>query len=428
MLTMNRVRSFFTAGAALSLAGALIVFLPSAPATAVTKTKPRFVQVAQSATQAVALAKNGKVYAWGQERSLNGAPFEPPLCIGKAKVSTHTEYVGFPGGGGDRYVYKTRTSPALVKTPKKLRFTEVAAADGALLALSSKGSIYAWGNGPSVGLKGKGPHHVVACPQRVPLPKGVKIKRLVGNGAVAALSRSGVVYEWGTLFGDLYRASVTRLKPTKVATSIRFSSIWVDESSFFGRTASGKTYWWLRNPYAEPSANKKADIHHYYAKPHLLAEPTGVTFTNVTTGLAITASGQVYTWGANDSGQRGNGHKSASSWQESPRQIALPGGSAGVSVTGDFSSNFVVTQTGQVYAWGDNTSGKLGIGSKKARQLTPALVKIPGAAKVAQIAGGGNNAYLVLTRSGRIYGWGYNQSGTLGGKLQANYRKPRLVG
>lgn len=394
---------------------------------------PDFVQVALNSSAAVALTRGGKVYAWGEERRVNRGQFMPSLCIGKAKVSKRSEYVPFPTGGRDEFDYRTRTSPARVVTVKGVRFTQVAAGGGFLLALSSDGAVYAWGMGP-MGVSGRGKENVVACPTRVTLPAGVKITQISAGSGVVALSTAGEVYEWGELFVDLYQPSVTRRVPVRVdlPEGVRFTSVWASQSGLplFGRTAEGALYWWVQNPYGEPGLGPKYDetLHRYYASPSLLPQPEGVVFAHALPGLALGVDGAVYAWGRNDHGQLGNGQTDDFyDWSDTAQVVALPGGAPAVGIDSS-GGNFAVTGSGLVYGWGYNGSGSLGVNSRAENVVTPTSVALPADVKVTQLATGGNNAVLAVTTDGRIYGWGYNQVGILGKRLQARYPKPRLIG
>jgi alpha-tubulin suppressor-like RCC1 family protein len=81
-----------------------------------------------------------------------------------------------------------------------------------------------------------------------------------------------------------------------------------------------------------------------------------------------------------------------------------------------------LTSTGQVLAWGNNTSGALGDGSstgpdKCIRQercsTTPVGVQLPKGAKVMEVAAGFRHS-LALTSTGLVLAWGYSADGQLG--------------
>jgi alpha-tubulin suppressor-like RCC1 family protein len=72
-------------------------------------------------------------------------------------------------------------------------------------------------------------------------------------------------------------------------------------------------------------------------------------------------------------------------------------------------SVFAVLTNGQVFAWGDNEYGQLGLGDTTPR-LTPTLV--PGISNIVQV-GAANNSVIARTAGGDVYAWGNNSAGSL---------------
>lgn len=71
-------------------------------------------------------------------------------------------------------------------------------------------------------------------------------------------------------------------------------------------------------------------------------------------------------------------------------------------------------QTGsEVFSWGQNKYGQLGLGYEYKKQTSPQVIKSLLGIPFAQIAAGGAHS-LVLTLSGAIFGWGRNKFGQLG--------------
>jgi alpha-tubulin suppressor-like RCC1 family protein len=68
-----------------------------------------------------------------------------------------------------------------------------------------------------------------------------------------------------------------------------------------------------------------------------------------------------------------------------------------------------LSATGNVYAWGRNEDGKLGLGDTQNR-TEPTL--IPGLPKISKIFCGGHHS-MALSREKKLYGWGWNYHGNL---------------
>ena len=74
-------------------------------------------------------------------------------------------------------------------------------------------------------------------------------------------------------------------------------------------------------------------------------------------------------------------------------------------------SSYARTINGEVYAWGDNSYGQLGIESTTYKQSTPQ--KIEGLTNVEEIYAEAHSVYAKTT-TGEVYAWGNNSRGQLG--------------
>jgi alpha-tubulin suppressor-like RCC1 family protein len=135
--------------------------------------------------------------------------------------------------------------------------------------------------------------------------------------------------------------------------------------------------------------------------------------------LALTASGQVYAFGENDYGQLGSTNNNGSeAANPTPAPVRLPGATGAVSqIAAGASHSLVLTTTGQLYAFGDNRYGQLGNATNDGvdtANAMPATVSLPGGAGQAIAIAGGAAHSLVLTDTGRLYAFGENDYGQLG--------------
>ena len=135
--------------------------------------------------------------------------------------------------------------------------------------------------------------------------------------------------------------------------------------------------------------------------------------------LALTSTGQLYAFGNNYYGQLGNAtNNGTENPSPTPALVGLPGASGPViQIAGGFYHSLALTSTGQPYAFGRNSSGQLGSVTNSGTNNpspTPALVGLPGASGQAiQIAAGYAHG-LALTSTGQLYAFGANQVGELG--------------
>ena len=84
-----------------------------------------------------------------------------------------------------------------------------------------------------------------------------------------------------------------------------------------------------------------------------------------------------------------------------------------------------LTQQGEVYAWGRNYSGQLGL-KHNFSAIKPELVEMPNNVSVKQISCGIYHS-LLLTTEGNIYSFGYNRHGQLGHNHENNINFPTLI-
>ena len=136
--------------------------------------------------------------------------------------------------------------------------------------------------------------------------------------------------------------------------------------------------------------------------------------------LALTEDGEVYSFGANSFGQLGLGDGGYSYHDEYDRTTPTLIDSFFFNnkkikqVSAGSSSSFALTEDGEVYAWGRNYYGQLGLGDGKDRYIPTKLdsTKFDNR-KVSQISAGGSHS-LALTEDGEVYSFGYNYDGELG--------------
>ena len=136
----------------------------------------------------------------------------------------------------------------------------------------------------------------------------------------------------------------------------------------------------------------------------------------------MTTAGQVLAWGNNDFGQLGNGTTTDSSV---PVSVSLPPGSTVTSVAGGADHSLAVTTAGQVLAWGNNGSGRLGNGNNINSDV-PVFASLPPGITVTAVAAGSSSGdhSLALTSAGQVLAWGAGSEGQLGNGASADSNVP----
>ena len=136
--------------------------------------------------------------------------------------------------------------------------------------------------------------------------------------------------------------------------------------------------------------------------------------------LALLANGSVVAWGANASGQLGNGGTASAA-----TPVNVTGLGSGVSaIAAGGAHSLAIKADGTLVAWGDNAFGQLGDGTLSNRN-TPVAVTVLGN-RIARIAAGANHS-LALKSGGALYTWGANANSQLGDGTTTNRSTPFLV-
>ena len=147
---------------------------------------------------------------------------------------------------------------------------------------------------------------------------------------------------------------------------------------------------------------------------------------------ALTESGRVFMWGHNYYGQLGDGTNGIENNKLIPTEITsmFPSGDKVIHLSmGDFHSS-AVTESGQVFVWGYNNKGQLGIESAfwalVPTNITENFIGIEVDDKVIQLSLGIEYS-SALTFKGKVYTWGRNDSGQLGDKTKDQKTVPTEI-
>ena len=146
--------------------------------------------------------------------------------------------------------------------------------------------------------------------------------------------------------------------------------------------------------------------------------------------LALSSEGKVYSWGANDQGQLGNGTATNSNLPVEVKTEGTPmAGKKIIQTAIGVTHSMALDSEGKVYSWGENVNGLLGTGDA-IPTLSPVLVRTGGTPmegkKIVQISAGGTHS-MALDSEGNIYAWGWGGEGQLGNGENNNSNVPILV-
>lgn len=137
--------------------------------------------------------------------------------------------------------------------------------------------------------------------------------------------------------------------------------------------------------------------------------------TRQTFMIALRDDGTVMTWGSNSDGQLGYeaetdcGSGGASPCRREPTEV--PGITGAVAVAAGFTHSLVLLDDGSVVTFGDNGAGQLGYATEGELGLVPTAV--PGLDDIVQVAAGSGCSFA-LSQDGQVWAWGNNDRGQLG--------------
>lgn len=139
------------------------------------------------------------------------------------------------------------------------------------------------------------------------------------------------------------------------------------------------------------------------------------TIINVSCGsnhsVAICNEGNLFTWGEGSQGQLGSG--------QLPQQSPIPRKIAGLSdiriiqISCGHFHTVALSEDSNVFSWGKNDVGQLGLGKQLPNQASPQLVKYLKGVPLVQVSAGGSQSFA-LSMLGIVFGWGKNNAGQIG--------------
>jgi alpha-tubulin suppressor-like RCC1 family protein len=327
---------------------------------------------------------------------------------------------------------------------------QIAAGDGGSLALTRDGHLYSFGEnlyGELGRASGSGTNVANPTPAQVNLPgtvSGESVVQVAAGGAHSlALTSTGRLYAFGrNSYGQLGSTTgngTEAANPTPTALLLPgaigpVSAIAAGEDHSLAVSSTGRLYAFGSNRFGQ--LGDAADSGTELANPTPLrvslpgaTGPVVQVAAGFSHSLALTSTGQLYAFGSNEFGQLGSPGNSGTANPTMPTPVVLPGATGPVRqiAAGAFHS-LALTSTGQLYAFGENSSGQLGTErGEETPNPTPALVSLPTTAgPPVQIAGGAADT-LVITASGRLYAFGSNEAGQLGSDNEVGTNAPNAT-
>lgn len=274
------------------------------------------------------------------------------------------------------------------------------------VALREDGSVLTWGNSVS-GQLGDGVAGYYLTRATPMLVTSLDPARAVAAGLVHSLAalRNGTVRAWGSnVHGQVgdgtgggspdfvaqFRAPYVRARPVQVLDLVEIVSVAAGSFHSLALKDDGTVWAWGSNVSAELGNGTMGGIQNAPAQIGGLAGAIAIA-AGARHSLALAADGTVWAWGANGSGQLGNGTVGGTGVTPG----AVPGLSDVVAVAAGGHHSLALKGDGTVWSWGANGHGQLGIGAADARRPTP--TQVVGLTGVRAIAAGHSHSLAIRT-------------------------------
>lgn len=284
----------------------------------------------------------------------------------------------------------SKGNPALIEELQSSRIQSIHTTghSSSSVAINDLGKVFTWGSG----LNGVLGHEDTDSNLLIPTPvesldRFEFTKVSCGVGHMAGLTRGGVVITWG--LDDVGQCGQTN--PIQDKNLNKYSP-----SAFKG----GKK----ANSVEIPNGKKVIDV------------SCGRNFT-----ACVTEDGELYTWGNARDYALGHGDRTN---QKVPKRVETLAGTKVVKVACGRNFTVALDEKGDLYSWGSNDNGQLGLGITDRIKQTPQKIRV--LTKVVQIEAGDFHI-LALTSDGKVYTWGAGSDGQLGHGNANNQNTPRQI-
>ncbi|VEN73241.1 hypothetical protein EPICR_140002 [Candidatus Desulfarcum epimagneticum] len=400
------------------------------------------VQIAAGKYHGLALDKNGRVWAWGDNgknqtggpsthqafvvKDVDGRPLSGIVSIAAGKYHSLAAHEN-----GEAYAWGDNAhgqagdpdkmalyAPTRLKDEKGVRLSGVkkvfAGYDHSMAETGDKTLI--WGRNEHDQLGDKtGKDRGVPAPAKGRDGKDAKALDIAGGKShTVSLMPDSTVFAWGgNSLGQLGNGEVDARGVMEVGVGCE---------SIFGAKRDGSLWAWGRNTHNSLGINSTKDQTFPVQVPGIGGEGTlkgvkavdgmkGWDSNTHAFGLALLKTGRVCAWGGNNYGQLGVGNTTR---QNHPVYVMKDENNVfeqnAIKAAAGELHGAALTEDGLVYSWGYNHHGELGIGDNKQGYYYPQKVDID---KATDITACQHNIFIIK-EDGTLWGTGYNLNGELG--------------
>lgn len=337
-------------------------------------------------THSMIIGSDGNLYAWGDGHS------------------------GQLGNGS----YENLTKPTLIHLPNDAKPKIVKLGLFYSMVIADDGNLYVTGeNGNSeLGISGV---MRTSTFQKVTFPNNIKpIDIFIEYRHSIVIGNDGNLYSWGrNYYGEVGQGLVALnptplkvilpigVKPKDISTNKQYTMIIGTDNNIYGCGRNSNGQLGLDNV-----------LNQSYPQVGIL--PEGVMpkklYTSIWTTFMIGDDGNLYGWGYNEYGQLGDGTYEE---KHKPIKIDLPNGIKPKKVFLNNLSTIVMGTDDQLYGFGSNYYGEIGLDKTTEKTNIPTLIKLPNGIKPISVHMTHNGTF-VFCNDNNIYAFGGNTYGKLG--------------
>ncbi|ODN06550.1 E3 ubiquitin-protein ligase HERC2 [Orchesella cincta] len=321
-------------------------------------------------------------------------------------------------------------TPLFSETLSTLKPVHICGGSKSLFIISQDGRVYSCGEGTN-GRLGLGHSNNVSVPQQLTALSPYVVKKVAvhsGGKHAMALTTDGKVFSWGEgdegKLGHGNTVTYERPKLVEALKSKRIREIACGSSHSAAITSGGELYTWGLGEYGRLGHGDNVT----QTLPKLVEALVGKRVLQVACGsrdaqtLALTDEGMVYSWGDGDFGKLGRG---GSEGCAVPQNIEKLNGLGVCQIECGAQFSLALTKYGQVWTWGKGDYFRLGHNDDR-HVRKPTLVEPLKGKKIVHVAVGALHC-LAVTDTGQVFGWGDNDHGQQGNGTTVVNRKPTLV-
>lgn len=271
---------------------------------------------------------------------------------------------------------------------------------GNALAVRQDGQLWVWGgngsNGGDAGVLGDGTTVNKSSPVLI---SGTWKSAVNGSGlgsfnTSAGITAAGILYGWGMNAGGSVgdNTTVSKSNPVQIGSDSDWNTLYTGSGEYKFATKNNSTlYAWGANTSGQLGDGTTVTR----SSPVQIAGSWTFITASDTLTLGIKTDATLWSWGTSSNGGLGRNTVVSNS---SPIQI---GTGSWIAVSAGANSVLAIDINYKLYAWGVNASGELGLGDRVARS-SPVQVGNSSWTSIAT----GNNASAAITSDGKLFTWG----------------------